>query len=169
MRAMAAGFVVALALDAPVHAQTGAQTPSAFTNRLAGAYEPCFTAQNADPKPPPEQRIAVCQQAIDSLTLLGRLLPSMGTPHDKNLHAMDLSLSYLTLAGAYIGVDKVRSSRACTASEASWTAMSAVIDANSPQNYRATFKSVRESLVTVITRCRSEKGTPAGAVPLPPA
>jgi hypothetical protein len=82
---------------------------------------------------------------------------------------MQYSFAELALGGFFLKIDKVRSSRICTQTEASWLQLTRIIDAASPQNYQTAFQTMRDSTAKAVRLCRSEKGTPPGAPPVPPA
>lgn len=150
-------------LAAVVNAPALAQPSTA--QQLDAAVSACLVA-NQDKANPPQDDITACEPGIARIEEI-YAATAAPTPHDTNLLHMYRAFVHTAIGGAYGQIDGVRSSRVCTQTEASWTELSQLVDANSPANLVASFNAMRQSAISPITKCRASKGTPPGAAPLP--
>lgn len=148
-----------LATAAPALAQTET-IETAFDTIIA----PCLDGQR-DKTNPPQADVDACLPGLAALdaAYAARTAPS---PHDTNMLHFYRAFLHTSIGAGYAAIDGVRSSRVCSSTEASWEAVSRFSDAGSP-GYAASFAKMRESAISPVTRCRAEKGAPAGATPLP--
>jgi hypothetical protein len=114
----------------------------------------------------PEQKIAVCGAALTALDdVYARSLDP--SSHETNVYRLQRVFAHVAIAGAYGTLDRVRSSRVCNEVESAWTELAQIVDRESPSDFQQAIANSRASVLGTTTRCRAEKGTPAGAAPLP--
>lgn len=160
-RAIVPGIAIVLA---GLFAEAAAQQAS-FVDKVSAPAQACMTSRGSTAGP--DQVIAVCQQAFADVAALRSATPD-ATQHDLNAAHMVRSYLSTQIAGQYLKIDGVRSSRVCAQEETSWAELSGIVDSASPEGWRKQFAELRESAVAPVAKCRSEMGTPPGAPPLPP-
>lgn len=155
-----AAFVVAACTAASgAFAQEG--TP--YEQAASAASSACFAAAPADN---PSASVIACSGL---LTDIGKLRAGFEplSGHDRNVDLVVRVMATTRIGRAYSILDgNLRTARVCTEMEKSWTLISQMNPAASPQ-YTDTMAALRDTQIDVVRKCRNEKGTPAGAVPLP--
>lgn len=157
--------VVLMTLSGAAHAPASAQTPT--VDLFDAASNACHAATR-DKATSPQDDLAICEPLVARIDEIYAAI-AVPTQHDGNLRHMYRAYVQTMIGGAYVEIDKVRSARVCTQAEASWADLAKIVDAESPPDYLEAFVAMRQAAIPTITKCRSEKGTPAGAPPLPPA
>jgi hypothetical protein len=144
-------------------ASVTAQTPT-FIDKISAPAQVCLTAKSSGAGP--DQVLPACQTALGDLGALDSGNPSQ-TQHEKNVVRMIRGFLSTQIAGQYLKIDGVRSDRICAQEETTWAALSGIVDAASPADWQTNFAEMRKAAVPAVTKCRSEKGAPPGAPPLP--
>lgn len=140
-----------------------AQQGTAYEQASIAAASACFAAAPTDN---PSASVNACGAL---LTAMGKLRTSFEplSGHDQNVDLVVRTMATTRIGRAYSILDGgVRTARVCAEMEKSWSLISQMNPAASPQ-YTDTMASLRETQIDVVRKCRNEQGTPAGAVPLP--
>jgi hypothetical protein len=155
------GGLAAVALAAAcVVAPASAQVSTPFIDRITAIAQPCFSGKG-DPRP----IIAICVKALAAINAArGEKLGV--TSHEQNMYLANSVFVTTALSRLYTEMDKGQTARVCLSSELSWQSASQFDYAASP-DFAARLKTMRDSLVPGVAKCRAEVGAPDGAPPLP--
>lgn len=159
---MKSSCMALVALFAAGGLQAHAQTPTTFEASATGAASACLAAQQTPEGAP--AAITACEKLIVDLDALKAGNLSLG-PHDTNVYHIVMGMAETRVAASMGRIDGVRSARVCQRTEKAWTHIAQTVAASSP-GYTDMIDNLRASTQKTIGICRSEFGTPAGAVPL---
>lgn len=163
MRGSRAALAAGLMLAAPLPA-FARQDAAPFIRQIMAAAGPCATlpAKSADPA----ADLAICEKAVAALGAMDGPLAA-ATPHERNIYLISLTSVLIGVGATMVQIDGVRSARSCENIEAAWTIASYLDARGSPDGYASTIAQVRGEAVQLARLCRNDRGTPAGATPLP--
>lgn len=159
-RARFGGLATVAIAAACAAAPASAQVSTPFIDRITAIAQPCFSGKG-DPRP----IIETCVKALAAINV-ARSEKLGATPHEQNMYLANSVFVTTALSRLYTEMDKGRTARVCLSSELSWKSASQVDYAASP-DFAVRLKTMRDSLVPGVAKCREEVGAPDGAPPLP--
>jgi hypothetical protein len=160
---MKSSCMALVALFAAAGLEARAQTTSEFEGIATTLANACM---GAVPKDNPQLAITTCDKLIVDIDTLKAAAPSLAG-HDLNVYRVVVAMAQSRVGNSMGIVDGARTARVCDRVERAWDQVSKIDAAASP-SYAAVIKNLTDSSVTTTRLCRTEKGTPAGAAPLPP-
>jgi hypothetical protein len=111
--------------------------------------------------------VSACQQALIAIDALTASAAAPLNAHESNMALFARANVQSRIGLEYGRMDGARSARVCTQVETSWTLLAQVKPDLSPDFYRQPLRDLQVGAAPAVRQCRVEKGTPAGATPLP--
>jgi len=151
-------FVLGAALFPAMSALAQPVTP--FTQAAAAHYNTCLEGSDTLPAAEVLQSCNAAEQGFVALRA-----ENAGAYTDEMDYVIFMHVAVQSaIAGAATRVDGARSARVCDAIERSWRTLADISPATS---YGEIINSTAERVANTVRLCRSEKGTPSWARPLP--
>ena len=147
----------------PVFAQENAH-PTALENEFYSISGFCQDVRS-DAARTLEDRIKACSGVLQKLDeAKGKAKP---LPRETNIYHWMKAYTLMSLGALYVQADKAHSGRACSAVETMWAELNAIDESLAGAELKRALDDAVETVKPSVRQCRSEVGTPKGAIPAP--